>query len=153
MQLGNEHRTGRDRVVRRELACEPDPLVIGENINRQREIRTFRRAERQIWDYAFKCAFEIKQVEISSRLRSPIRRAPDISPQQNSKMPFPVFRWREYTADFKKRNTVGSGTNVSFQYVEQTADQVWPQRDVIFAQRIAQLDRFVGRHRASRNQF
>ena len=39
----------------------------------------------------------------------------------------------ENTADFKNGNTLGAGTNVSFEHVEQTADQVWPQRDVIFA--------------------
>src|SRR5262249_13109982 len=113
----------------------------------------FRLPERQIWDNAFECSLEIKQVEISSCLRSPIRRAPDISPQQNSEMAFLVFGWREYAADFKKEDTFRSGTNVSFEHVDQTADQIWPECDVIFAQRIAQFDCFVRSHRACRNQF
>ena len=70
-------------------------------------------------------------------------------------MPFLFSRWREEcAADFKNGNTLGAGTNISFEHGEQTADQAWPQRDVIFAQRIAQLDRtFTESACASRNQF
>src|SRR5205814_10696364 len=106
----------------------------GANVDGEREIRELFWSKRQIWDNALERALQIKQVEAAPSLRSPIRCALDISPQQNSYVPFFFSRWRsECTTDLEDGNALGSGTNVSFEHVEQTADQVWPQRNVIFA--------------------
>ena len=69
-------------------------------------------------------------------------------------MPFLFARWRhEYAANLENGDTLGSSTNISFEHFEQTADQAWPQRDMILGQRVAQLERFTRGHGVSRNQF
>src|SRR5438094_9945511 len=153
MQLGNEHRARRARFARRELPAEPDQLIAGPNFDREHEIREFSCSKRQIWNNAFERALEIKQVEAAFCLRSPVRRASDISPEQKGKMSFLLSRWRdECASDFKNRNVLGPRANILFQHSKQTRDQARPQSDVIFAQRIAPFDcTFAERRSVSRN--
>src|SRR5438094_1767410 len=114
------------------------------NFDCERQLRESSRPKREIRNNAFERAFKIKQVQGASCLRSPIRRGRDISAEQNPDMPFLFSGWRdECASDFKNGNAFCSGANISFEHFEQTADQARPKRDVIFAKRIPQLDRFA----------
>ena len=56
-------------------------------------------------------------------------------------MPFFLSVWRkERAADFKNGDAFCAGANVSFENGKQTGEQARPQSDMIFAQRISQLD-------------
>src|SRR2546423_13506725 len=56
--------------------------------------------------------------------------------------------------DFKDGGGLSAQTDISFEHLEQAADQARPQRNMVFAQRIAQLDRVLAKSGgASRNQF
>src|SRR5712664_2590261 len=142
MHLGNEHRPRCTGFGRRKLSTKADHAIAGPNFEREREVRKFPWPKRQIWNNALQRALEVEQVEAAARLCSPIPCARNISPEQNSEMPFFLSGRRDKRApDFKDRDGLGSGANISFEHFEQAADQARPQRDMIFAQRIAQLDR------------
>ena len=61
---------------------------------------------------------------------------------------FLAVRRKKNPADLEKSHTFRSRPDVSLQRRQQTGNQTRPQRDVIFAERIAQLDRFPGKARA-----
>src|SRR5437667_12778547 len=108
-----------------------------------------------MWNNALQRALEIEQVQTAARLRSPTRRAGNISPEQNPEMPFFLSGRRAKRApDFKDGDGLGARPNISLEHFEQPADQARPQRDVIFAQRISQRYRLSAEcGGASRDQF
>src|ERR1700726_3191548 len=102
MQLGHEDRTWRTGFGRRKLSAEADHAIAGPNVDREREVRIFRVPKGQTWNNALQRALKIEQIEAAFRLGSPVRRARNISREQNSEMPFLVSGWWDKRApDFK----------------------------------------------------
>src|SRR5713101_8443156 len=123
MQLGNEHRTWCTGFGRRKLSAKAHHAIAGPNLDRERQIRKFPWPKRQISNNALQPALEIEQVETAARLRSPIRRARNISPEQNSKVPFFFAgRWYKCAPDFEDGDGLGARPNISFEHFEQAAD-------------------------------
>src|SRR5437660_7143922 len=103
----------------------------------------FAAAKRQRRKYErFDCAFQIDKIELPFLTRSPMGRACHFPPQQDSKAAFFFSRrWNENTAQLENCDALRARANVSLKRREQARNQTWSQRDMIFAQRIAQLDR------------
>ena len=95
-------------------------------------------------DRRLKRSFEIKKIELADRWRHasaagrPPRRK---EAAQGAEFPRRVGG-QEDPSDLEKPHTFRTCANVSLKRRHQAGNQTRPQRDMIFAQRIAQLDRF-----------
>jgi hypothetical protein len=69
-----------------------------------------------------------------------------VSPEENAETAFLFSGWRnENAAELKDNDVFRAGAHITIEHDEKASEQAGSQRDVIFAERIAQLDRIFAK--------
>ena len=141
---------GPDRLRGRELAGDAAPFsAIKTSVAKANSAFCRRRRKTSPRPIASSAPLRSKRSKWSRLRAAPVRLALRGAAQKQRKpADFLAVRRKKNPADLEEPHALRARANVAFQGGEQARHEAGPERDVIFAQRIAQLDRFPGKARA-----
>src|SRR5436305_13479379 len=125
-----------------ELSDETNDAGTRQNICAEGKFRPLGASEGQPLDSdCFDDAFQIEKIQPASG-GTPVNATAGVARKNQGQISFFQRVWRtESVAEFKQANARGAIADVATENFEQTGEKRRPQRDVIFTEWIAQLDR------------
>ena len=125
------------------------PLLTKENFRGQGELRALQTTQCHFAQTGrLQRSFEIMEIELPGTTAAPLHPTVGLAAEEQTKPAnFLAVRRTKNPSDLKKPHAFRTCANVSLKRRHQTGNQTRPQRDMIFTQRIAQLDRFPDKTR------
>ena len=125
------------------MTGRPETPASDKNFRSQREVRILRALPAQLaHSERLQRAFQIKQIERSTATAAPVCLTLERPAEQKRDAPsFRSIGRQKNATDFKKSHTFRTRPQVALERAEQAREKTRTKRNMIFTERIAQLDR------------